>query len=310
MKILTGNSNRALAVAIAGSLGEKLIKTSITKFSDGEIDVSIDENIRGGDVFAIQSTCSPVNDNLVELLLIIDALKRASARRITAVMPYYGYGRQDRKVKPRVPISAKLVADLIAVAGAHRVLTMDLHAGQIQGFFNIPVDNLYAKPVMLKYIAENFKNNLVIVAPDAGGTERARSFAKELNAGLALIDKRRSGPNVSEVMRVIGDVNGMTALILDDMIDTAGTMVQAVEALMYKGAKSVSGACTHPVLSGPAIERITKSPMELLITTNTVPLSAEAQKCSKIVTLSVAELIGDAIKRVHEEKSVSSLFKF
>lgn len=310
MKILTGNSNPDLAAAIAGSLGEKLTKTTITKFSDGEIDVSIDENVRGEDVFAIQPTCFPVNDNLVELLLIIDSLKRASARRITAVMPYYGYGRQDKKVKPRVPISAKLVADLIAAAGAHRVLTMDLHAGQIQGFFNIPVDNLYAKPVMLKYIAENFKNNLVIVAPDAGGTERARSFAKELNAGLALIDKRRSRPNVSEVMRVIGDVDGMTALILDDMIDTAGTMVQAVEALMNKGAKSVFGACTHPVLSGPAIERITKSSMELLITTNTVPLSAEAQKCSKIVTLSVAELIGDAINRVHEEKSVSSLFKF
>lgn len=310
MKILTGNSNPDLAAAIAGSLGEKLTKTSITKFSDGEIDVSIDENVRGGDVFAIQSTCFPVNDNLVELLLTIDALKRASARRITAVMPYYGYGRQDRKVKPRVPISAKLIADLITAAGAHRVLTMDLHAGQIQGFFNIPVDNLYAKPVMLKYIAENFKNNLVIVAPDAGGTERARSFAKELNAGLALIDKRRSRPNVSEVMRVIGDVDGMTALILDDMIDTAGTMVQAVEALMNKGAKSVFGACTHPVLSGPAIERITKSSMKLLITTNTVPLSAEAQKCSKIVTLSVAELIGDAINRVHEEKSISSLFKF
>jgi ribose-phosphate pyrophosphokinase len=309
LAVLSGNSNPGLSKEICSHLGIIPAEAIVGKFSDGETRVEVEANMRGKDAFVIQSTCPPdVNGSIMELILMIDALKRASAKRITVVMPYYGYARQDRKVKPRVPISAKVVADMLTAAGANRVIVMDLHAGQIQGFFNIPVDNLYAKPVLIKHIADNFKDNLVIVAPDAGGTERARSYAKKLNAGLALIDKRRSAPGEAEVMHVIGDVEGMRALILDDMADTFGTMVKAAEALILKGAKSVSAACTHAVLSGPAIERLTKSPVESLVVTNTIPLNAEAQMCSKIITLSVAGIIGDAIKCVHEEKSVSSLF--
>jgi len=278
------------------------------RFSDGETQVEIGENVRGRDVFIVQSTCPPVNDHLMELLIIIDAMKRASARRITAVIPYYGYGRQDRKVKPRVPISAKLVADLITIAGAHRVVAMDLHAGQIQGYFNIPVDNIFAAPVILKYIHTNFKDNLVMVAPDAGGVERARAFAKRLDATLAIIDKRREAPSEAEAMNIIGDVNGRTAVILDDMVDTAGTLTQAAAALKKRGALGIHACCTHPVLSGPAVERIEKSPIETLVVTNTIPLGEKAKMCTKINVLSVAELLGETIKRSYHSQSVSTLF--
>ena len=270
--------------------------------------VQIDENVRGSDIFVLQSTSTPVNDNIMELLLLIDALKRASAGRITAVIPYYGYARQDRKVQPRVPISSKLVADLITVAGANRVLTVDLHAGQIQGFFNIPVDHLYASPVLLEYIRKCDFKDLVIVSPDAGGVERARAFAKRLNASLAIIDKRRERANVSEVMNVIGDVKGRETIILDDLIDTAGTTTQAASALKEKGAKKVLAACTHAVLSGPAIDRINNSVIEELIVTNTIPLDSKKEKCKKLKVLSIAPLLGEAIKRIHEESSISSLF--
>jgi ribose-phosphate pyrophosphokinase len=278
------------------------------RFSDGETQVEIGENVRGRDVFILQSTCPPVNDHLMELLIIIDAMKRASARRITAVIPYYGYGRQDRKVKPRVPISAKLVADLITMAGAHRVVAMDLHAGQIQGYFNIPVDNIFAAPVILKYIHTNFKDNLVMVAPDAGGVERARAFAKRLDAALAIIDKRREAPNEAEAMNIIGDVDGKTAVILDDMVDTAGTLTQAASALKKRGALGIHACCTHPVLSGPAVERIEKSPIQTLVVTNTIPLGEKAKMCKKIAVLSVAELLGETIKRSYHSQSVSTLF--
>jgi ribose-phosphate pyrophosphokinase len=271
--------------------------------------IQINENVRGADTFVIQPTCYPVNHNIMELLLIIDALRRASARRITAVIPYYGYGRQDRKVQPRVPISSKLVADLIETAGTHRVLTMDLHAGQIQGFFDIPVDHLYATPVLLEYIKEHYPDGeLVVVSPDAGGVERARAFAKRLGAALAIIDKRREKANVSQVMNVIGDVKGKVTLILDDMIDTAGTIVQAAEVLAEKGAKKVAAACTHAVLSGPAVERLNSSVLEEVIVTNTIPLDSKREKCSKLTVLSIAKLFAEAIKRIHEETSISSLF--
>jgi ribose-phosphate pyrophosphokinase len=256
----------------------------------------------------LQSTCTPVNDNIVELLLLIDALKRASAGRITAVIPYYGYARQDRKVQPRVPISSKLVADLITVAGANRVLTVDLHAGQIQGFFNIPVDHLYASPVILDYIKKSNIKDIVIVSPDAGGVERARAFAKRLSASLAIIDKRRERANESQVMNVIGDVKGKSTIILDDMIDTAGTIAQAASALKEKGAKKVLAACTHAVLSGPAIDRINNSVIEELIVTNTIQLESKQEKCKKLTVLSIAPLLAEAIKRIHEESSISSLF--
>ncbi|HHI97468.1 MAG TPA: ribose-phosphate pyrophosphokinase, partial [Thermodesulfatator atlanticus] len=257
----------------------------------------------------IQPTCPPVNDHLMELLIMVDALRRASARRITAVMPYYGYARQDRKVVPRTPITAKLVANLITVAGARRVLTIDLHAGQIQGFFDIPVDHLYAAPVLIQYLKEEFRGkDLVIVSPDAGGVERARAYAKRLDAGLAIIDKRRLRPNESEVMNVVGDVKGKVAIILDDMIDTAGTMCKAAEALDERGAKEVHGMATHPVLSGPALERIKRSPMKSVVVTDTIPLREEAKKLKKIKVLSVAELLGEAIRRIHNDDSVSSLF--
>ncbi|GAB4536526.1 MAG: ribose-phosphate pyrophosphokinase [Thermodesulfovibrionia bacterium] len=308
IKLFTGNSNRRLAEEIAGYLGVPVGSATVSTFSDGEIMVQINENVRGSDVFLIQSTCHPVNNNLMELLLMLDAFKRASVGRITAVIPYYGYGRQDRKVLPRVPISAKLVADLITVAGTDRVLTVDLHVGQIQGFFNIPVDHLYAAPVLAEYIRERYANDTVIVSPDAGGVERARAFAKRLNTSLAIIDKRRERANVSEVMHVIGDVNGKDAILLDDMIDTAGTVTNAVSALKENGANRVIAACTHAVLSGPAIDRINSSGLEEVIVTNTIPMDSEQERCKRLTVLSVAPLLGEAIKRIHEETSVSSLF--
>ena len=308
MKLFGGRSNPDLTIEVCNYLGIEPGKILLKNFSDGEIQVEIQENIRGDDVFILQSTCPPVNDNLMELLIIMDALKRASAKSITAVIPYFGYARQDRKVKPRVPISAKLVSDLITVAGADRVVSMDLHAGQIQGYFNIPVDNIFAAPVLLKYIKNHFQDDLVIVSPDAGGVERARAFAKRLNASLAIIDKRREEANVSEVMNVIGDVKGKVAIILDDMVDTAGTMTQAAVALVERGAKKVYGCATHPVLSGPAIERIESCPMETLVVTNTIPLNEKAKRCKKILVLSIAELLGETIKRIYHSDSVSTLF--
>ncbi|MFZ5994653.1 MAG: ribose-phosphate pyrophosphokinase [Thermodesulfobacteriota bacterium] len=308
LKIFSGNSNLPLAQAICRYLDMELGKAVVRTFSDGETMVEIGENVRGSDVFVIQPTCPPVNQNLMELLIMIDALRRASARRITAVIPYYGYGRQDRKVAPRTPITAKLVADLIITPGARRVLAMDLHAGQIQGFFNIPVDNLFAAPVLLEYIREHFLENLVMVSPDAGGVERTRAFAKRLEAQLAIIDKRRERPNESQVMNIIGNVKGKNVVILDDMVDTAGTLCQAAQALQEHGAKVIHACTTHPVLSGPAIKRIEASPISKLIVTDTIPLGPEAQKCRKIEVLSVAELLGEAIRRIHNEDSVSSLF--
>lgn len=308
LKMFAGNSNVDLAKEICLDLAIPLSRANVRTFSDGEVFVEIEENVRGTDVFVLQSTCPPVNQNIMELLIMIDALKRASSRRITAVIPYYGYGRQDRKVAPRVPISAKLVADIITAAGANRVLSMDLHAGQIQGFFNIPFDHLFAAPVLLDYIRRNYQDDLVIVSPDAGGVERARAFAKRLQVTLAIIDKRREGINEAKAMNVIGDIRGKNALILDDMIDTAGTLTQAVEALRQHGAKEVFAACTHPVLSGPAVERIEESELREVVVTNTIPLRDKAKTCSKIRVLSVAGLLAEAIKRIHEEKSVSSLF--
>ena len=308
IRIVSGNSHRALAQAISKSMGVPLTDAIITNFSDGEIMLQINENVRGADVFVIQSTCTPVNENLMELLLMFDALKRASAGRITAVMPYYGYARQDRKVQPRVPISSKLVADLLTVAGANRLLTIDLHAGQIQGFFNIPVDHLYASPVLFEYIHHCQFKDLVIVSPDAGGVERARNFAKRLNASIAIIDKRREMANVSQVMNVVGAVEGRDVILLDDMIDTAGTITQAADALKRKGARKVCAACTHAVLSGPAVDRLNNSAIEELIVTDTIPLDSKMAQCSKLKVLSVASLFAEAIKRIHEESSISSLF--
>ena len=307
IKLFGGTSNPALTLEVCEYIGIDPGKISAKTFSDGETQVEIRENIRGRDVFVVQSTCTPVNDNLMQLLIIMDALRRASGKRITAVIPYYGYGRQDRMVKPRVPISAKLVADLITVAGANRVVSIDLHAGQIQGYFNIPVDNIFAAPILLKYFQDNFQNDLVIVSPDAGGVERARAFAKRLNASLAIIDKRRESPNVAEAMNIIGEVEDMTAIILDDMVDTAGTLIQAAGALKNRGASEIHACCTHPVLSGPAIERIEASPIDSLVITNTIPLNDKATS-EKIVTLSVAELLGETIKRIHASNSVSTLF--
>jgi len=298
-----------LAQEVSQYLKVPLGKATVETFSDGESKVEVKENVRGGDVFVVQSTSAPGNDNLMEMLLMLDAFKRASAKRITAVIPYFGYARQDRKVAPRVPISAKLVADLITTAGASRILTMDLHSGQIQGFFNIPVDNLYATPVLLQYLRRQLnRNEVTIVSPDAGGVERARDFATRLNASLAIIDKRRSGPNVVAEMNIIGEVKGQTAILLDDMVDTAGTLTMAAQALKREGAKRIFGCCTHPVLSGPAIQKIKDSPLEELIVTNSIPLGPKAEKCKKIKVLSVAHLIGEAIRRTHDEKSISSLF--
>ena len=309
MKLFGGTSNPQLTLEVCNYLGIHPGKITAKNFSDGEIQIEIHENIRGKDVFVLQSTCTPVNDNLMQLLIIMDALRRASAKRVTAVIPYYGYGRQDRKVKPRVPISAKLVADLITTAGADRVVSMDLHAGQIQGYFNIPVDNIFAAPLLLKHIRRNFNNDeLVIVSPDAGGVERARAFAKRLETSLAIIDKRRDAPNIAKAMNIIGEVEGKTAIILDDMVDTAGTMTQGAYALKTRGAKLVYATCTHPVLSGPAIDRINESPIDRLVVTNTIPVAGKAEKCPKIIALSVAELLGETIKRIHNSHSVSTLF--
>lgn len=308
IKIISGTSHRILSTEVADNLGVPICNTTIDTFSDGEFMIQINENVRGTDSFIIQPTCPPVNDNLMELLLIIDALKRASARRITAVIPYYGYARQDRKVQPRVPISSKLVADLITAAGANRLLTVDLHAGQIQGFFNIPVDHLYASPVLLDYIRKKDFKDLVIVSPDAGGVERARAFARKLQCSLAIIDKRREMANVSRVMNVIGDVRDRDVIILDDMIDTAGTTTQAASALKEQGARRVYAASTHAVLSGPAIDRINESVIEEVIVTNTIPLDSKKERCKKLVVLSIAPLLAEAIKRIHEESSISTLF--
>ncbi len=308
LRIFSGNSNPRLALKICEYLNLPMGGAKVKRFSDGEIQIEIDDNVRAKDIFVVQSTCAPVNDNLVELLLLIDAFKRASAKRITAVLPYYGYARQDKKVAPRVPISAKLVADLLTVAGAKRVITMDLHAGQIQGFFDIPVDNLFAAPVTIKYIRECFKDNLVIVSPDAGGVERARAFAKRLEAELAIVDKRRNAPNVAKAMAVIGDVTDKVAVILDDMVDTAGTLTEAADALARKGAREVHACCSHAVLSGPAVDRITASSLKTLVVTDTVPLNPNAEACDKIRVLSIADLVGEAIVRSHRGDSVTSLF--
>ena len=306
--VFSGNSNLELAKDICRHIGTRLGEATLKTFSDGEIQVEISENVRGKDVFVLQSTCAPVNDHLVELLLMIDAFKRSSAQRITAVIPYYGYARQDKKVAPRVPISAKLVADLIESSGANRVITMDLHAGQIQGFFDLPVDNLFAAPVLLQYIRENFTNSTVIVSPDAGGVERARAFAKRLDSFLAIIDKRRDAPNKAEAMHVVGDVEGKTAIILDDMVDTAGTLTEGARALKERGASEVHACCSHAVLSGPAVDRIEASDIETLVVTNTIPLCGKAKTCSKIRVLSVSKLLAEAIHRSHTGSSVSSLF--
>ncbi len=308
IRIFSGNANLELAKKICGNLGVPLGKANVTTFSDGETRVEINENVRGMDVFIIQSTCTPVNVTCMELLIMIDAMKRASADRITAVIPYYGYARQDRKVAPRAPISAKLIADLITTAGANRVLSMDLHAGQIQGFFNIPVDNLFATPVLLEYIKKRFQEDTVIVSPDTGGVERARAFGKRLGATLAIVDKRREGPNEAQVMNIIGDIKNKKVIILDDLIDTAGTVVQAANALKEAGAVDVSVCATHPVLSGPAIERLENSDIKEVIVTDTIPLHEQAQICKRIKVLSVSGLLSEAVRRIYYNDSVSSLF--
>ncbi|MEE9530091.1 MAG: ribose-phosphate pyrophosphokinase [Syntrophobacteria bacterium] len=308
LKLFGGNSNPELTAKICQHLQIPQGKAVVQTFSDGEIMVEIGENVRGRDVFVMQSTCSPVNQNLMELLVLMDALKRASAWRITAVLPYYGYARQDTKVLPRVPISAKLVADLITVAGGHRVICLDLHANQIQGFFDIPVDNLFAAPVLLEYIRQYFNSDLVIVSPDAGGVERARAFAKRLNASLAIIDKRRDEDQKVKAMHIIGEVEGKAAIILDDMVDTGGTLTEAAKALAENGVLSINACCTHAVLSGNAIGRIEESAIENLIVTDSIPLQPETKGCKKIKVLTVANLLGEAIKRSHLNDSVSSLF--
>ncbi|MFP2957435.1 ribose-phosphate pyrophosphokinase [Myxococcus sp. 1LA] len=309
-KVFAGNSNPGLAHRICEYLKRPLGKAEVGRFSDGEIHVEIGENVRGHDVFILQSTCPPANDHLMELLIMCDALKRASAGSITAVIPYYGYARQDRKVAPRTPITAKLIADLLESAGAERVVSMDMHAGQIQGFFNIPSDHLYGSPVFLEDLRKRFPESqeLVIVSPDAGGVERARAYSKRLNTGLAIIDKRRPRPNASEVMNLIGDVNGKDAVLVDDMVDTAGTLAQAAAALKAKGARRVVAYAVHPILSGPAIQRIQDSVLEEVVFTDTVPLSPAAQACSKIRLLTTERLFGEAIARIHRADSLSSLF--
>jgi ribose-phosphate pyrophosphokinase len=308
LTIFSGNGNRELSEAICRCVEVRPGQCEVTSFSDGEIFCEIGENVRGVNCFVVQPTCSPANDNLMELLIMIDALKRASAGSIVAVMPYFGYARQDRKVKPRTPISAKLVANLLTTAGADRVLTVDLHAGQIQGFFDIPVDHLYAMPVMIEHLKVQHGRETVIVSPDAGGVERARAYSKRINATLAIIDKRREKANVSEVMNIIGDVKGKDAVLVDDIIDTAGTLTHAASALHEAGARTVSACATHGVLSGPAVERIEKSPLAELIVTDTIPLTDEARQSKKIKQLSVARLLGEAIKRIHHGDSISSLF--
>jgi ribose-phosphate pyrophosphokinase len=308
VKVFTGNANPALVSEVCQELGCETGASAVRMFADGEIHLQINENVRGVDVFAIQPTCTPVERHLFELLLMIDALKRASAERITAVLPYYGYARQDRKDKPRVPISAKLIASLIERAGADRVLALDLHAAQIQGFFDIPVDHLFALPVMIDYLRTLSTEKITVVSPDAGGVERARAFAKRLNAPLAIIDKRREEANVAEVMHIIGDVVGRNCIIVDDLIDTAGTLVKGAEALLDQGAASVSACATHAVLSGPAVQRIEESKISEVVVTNSIPLKEEAQACSRIRTLSVAPLLARAIQSIHEGGSISKLF--
>jgi ribose-phosphate pyrophosphokinase len=310
LRMLRGNSNPALSTAICDALGESIGSARVGRFSDGETQVEIDDNVRGRDVFIIQSTSAPANDNLMELLIMVDACKRASAGRITAVIPYYGYARQDRKAAPRAPITAKLVADLLTRAGVQRVLTMDLHAGQIQGFFDIPVDNLYAGPTLRAWIAATLPTaNTVIVSPDAGGVERARSYAKPLGCGLAIIDKRRSGPNQAEALHLIGDVRGKDAIIIDDMIDTAGTLAKAAAALRENGAERVFAVATHAVLSGPAVERIKDSALERVIVTDTIPLPAHAAASGRIDVVSVAPVFAQAVSSIHSHDSVSRLFR-
>jgi len=308
IKIFTGSANPSLAEAMCRQLGLELGQLKLKRFSDGEINLQLLENVRGADCFVVQPTCSPVEFHLMELLCMMDALKRSSAERITAVLPYYGYGRQDRKDKPRVPISAKLVASLLETAGADRIMALDLHAAQIQGFFDVPVDHLFFRPVMIDYFKPQNVEDLTVVSPDAGGVERARSVAKRLNAPLAIIDKRREEANVAEVMNVIGDVSGQNCLIVDDLIDTAGTLVRGSEALLEYGAKSVSACATHAVLSGQAVERIAASRIKEVVFSNSIPLSDEAERCGKIRQLSVAPLLARAVQSIHEETSVSILF--
>jgi ribose-phosphate pyrophosphokinase len=308
VKIFTGSANPALTEELCGCLGLAVGKASVRQFADGEIYLQIQENVRGADVFVVQPTCTPVDRHLMELLLMMDALKRSSAERITAVLPYYGYARQDRKDKPRVPISAKLIASLIERAGADRILALDLHAAQIQGFFDVPVDHLFAAPVMIEYFKPQETPHLTVVSPDAGGVERARAFAKRLRAPLAIIDKRREDVNVAEVMHIIGRVKGRNCLIVDDLIDTAGTLVKATEALLEKGATSVSACATHAVLSGPAVERIENSQLKEVVLTNSIPLSEEARRSSKVRSLSVGKLLATAVQSIHEETSISVLF--
>jgi ribose-phosphate pyrophosphokinase len=308
LKLFAGNSNPALADAVARHLDVDLGKAEVSTFSDGEVNVEINENVRGTDCFVLQSTSAPANTHLMELLIMVDALRRSSARRITSVIPYYGYSRQDRKVAPRAPITAKLVADLIATSGTDRVLCIDLHAGQIQGFFNVPVDNIYATPPLLQAIRLRNEGRLTIISPDAGGVERARAYAKRLDASLAIVDKRREAANVAEVMNIVGDVKDTACVIVDDMVDTAGTLTEAAKALHREGARSVSAAITHPVLSGPAIKRIEESPLKELITTDTIPRRPDAQACEKLHVVTIAPLLGEAIRRINNEESISSLF--
>jgi ribose-phosphate pyrophosphokinase len=308
LKVFSGSAHPELAREIANHLGLPIGQARLRRFPDTEVSFQIDENIRGTDVFIVQPTCAPVDQHIMELLIMIDAFKRSSAARITAVIPYYGYARQDRKDKPRVPISAKLVANVLSAAGTDRVLTMDLHKAQIQGFFDIPVDHLFAAPVIIDHLSRMDLDDLTIVAPDAGGAERARAYAKRLSAELAVIDKRRSDDGTAEVMNVVGDVRGKTCVIQDDIIDTAGTIAKAAGALKANGAARVFACAVHGVLSGPAIERIERAPLEKLIVTNTIPLNGDRARCGKIMTLSVAKLLGQAIKNIHEESSVSSLF--
>ena len=310
LKIFSGNATPGLATAICRYLGVKLGQAQVKSFSDLESSVELAENVRGMDVFVVQSTCTPANETLMELLILLDTVRRSSAKRITAVIPYYGYSRQDRKVRPRTPITARLVADLIEASGADRALCLDLHAGQIQGFFGIPVDNLYAMPVLLDEIRGTLadRERVVVVSPDAGGVERARAYGKRLGADLAIADKRREQANVSEILHIVGDVAHKTAVIVDDMVDTAGSIAQTAEAVMKHGAQRVLAAITHPVLSGPAVRRIEESPLERLITTDTIPLREEAGSCAKISVVSVSHLLGESIRRIHEEESVSTLF--
>ena len=309
LKIFSGRAHPALTQEICARLGVEPGHMTLYSFSDGENYVQIDENVRGADVFVIQPTCPPVNDHVMELLIMLDALKRSSARRVTAVIPYYGYARQDRKDKPRVPITSKLVADLITAAGADRVLTLDLHASQIQGFFNIPVDHLFAAPVIVGHLKKLELPDLTIVSPDAGGVERARAYAKRLGASLAIIDKRRVAANQTEVMNIIGDVTNRNVFIVDDIIDTAGTLIHSAEALLKQGARSISASCTHAVLSGPAVSRINGSMLDQVVTTNSMPMADKEAECPKLRTLSIADLLGEAINRIHNEDSVSSLFE-